>query len=84
MKAIVRKEIEKIEGVTRTWIEWTYVDAVTMAKTLVVEVDFDTDPNSEKHNQHALEEVGRIAKDALTNKTTMVISSLRVVPKDRR
>jgi hypothetical protein len=33
--AIVRQHIEKIDGVTRTWFEWT-VEAGALLKTLVV------------------------------------------------
>jgi hypothetical protein len=42
-KAIVRKHIEKIDGVSRTWFEWISRDSA-MAKTLVVEVEFDKRP----------------------------------------
>ena len=48
---------------------------------MVVEVDFDTDPNSTEFRLPALNEIEQIAKDTLTHKTTMVISRLRVVPK---
>ena len=41
-KAIVRERVEKIDGVSRTWFEWLSRDS-TMAKTLVVEIEFDTD-----------------------------------------
>jgi hypothetical protein len=43
-QAVVRQHIQKIAGVTRTWFEWTWEDS-TWVKTLVVEVEFDTDPN---------------------------------------
>jgi hypothetical protein len=43
--AAVRQHLEKIDGVSRTWFEWT-LNGSEQLKTLVVEVDFDTDPNS--------------------------------------
>ena len=45
-KAIVRQHIEKIEGVSRTWFEWDWDAPDTRSLALVVEVEFDTDPNS--------------------------------------
>ena len=44
-KAIVRKQVERIDGVTKAWFEWIY-DEGELLKVLVVEVSFDTDPNS--------------------------------------
>ena len=60
--------------------EWDFEDG-GQTKTLVVEVDFDTDPNSTEFRPPAPNEIEQIAKDTLTHKTTMVISRLRVVPK---
>jgi hypothetical protein len=48
-KAIVRQHVERIPEVSRTWIEWSEHGL----KTLVVEVTFDTDPNSIDFNSLA-------------------------------
>jgi hypothetical protein len=77
--AVVRQAVEKVAGVSKTWFEWT-MEKGDFLKTLVVEVSFDTDPNSEGYNQSAIEEIGRVTKDALANQTTMVVSYLRIIP----
>jgi hypothetical protein len=41
--AIVRQHVEKIAGVSRAWLEWSFENS-TWTKTLGVEVEFDTDP----------------------------------------
>jgi hypothetical protein len=59
-KAIVRKHLEKIAGVSRTWFEWSF-EAGRRLNTLVVEVTFDTDPNSSEFRGSvlsAIEETG--------------------------
>ena len=43
--AIVRQHVARIDGVARTWLEWDW-EGDGLVKTLVVEVGFDTDPNS--------------------------------------
>ena len=73
-KAIVRQDVERISEVSRTWIEW----GEQGLKTLVVEVTFDTDPNSIDFNQAALDQIEKAASGATT---TMVISHLKIVPK---
>ena len=45
--AIVREALSKLPNVSRTWFEWSWEDAMWV-KTLVIEVEFDTDPNSPK------------------------------------
>ncbi len=45
--AIVREALSKLPNVSRTWFEWSWEDAMWV-KTLVIEVEFDTDPNSRK------------------------------------
>jgi hypothetical protein len=78
--AIVRQHIEKIEGVSRTWFEWTVEDD-TLLKTLVVEVDFDTDPNSPQCRANVLHAIKDTCASVLQNETTMMVSYLRIVPK---
>jgi hypothetical protein len=79
-KSIVRQHIEQIEGVSRTWFEWTLEDA-GLVKTLVVEVDFDTDPNSPQFRATLLSAIQETCIGVLENETTMVVSYLRIVPK---
>jgi hypothetical protein len=50
-------------------------------KTLVVEVDFDTDPNAISFRQNVLDAIWDTARDAVQNKTTMDVHHLKVVPK---
>lgn len=78
--AIVRHELAKLPSVSRTWFEWTFEDGAWL-RTLLVEVRFDTDPNSPGFNATALDDIERAVRDTLTTKTTMTISHLRVVPK---
>jgi hypothetical protein len=73
--ASVREHIEKIAGVSRTWFEWSLENS-TWSKTLVVEVEFDTDPNT-SGLQNVLNAIGNLA---LTVQTTMTLSRLKVVP----
>jgi hypothetical protein len=78
-KAHVRAMLETLPYVSRTWIEWTNGKRVDdLLKTLVVEVTFDTDPNSGSYNPTAMEEIPSTIND---HSTTMVFSSLRIIPK---
>jgi hypothetical protein len=78
-KAVIRSHIERIDGVTRTWFEWAD-DADDLTKTLVVEVEFDTDPNSTGYRQNVIDAIWDTVKGVLED-TTMVVSHLRIVPK---
>jgi hypothetical protein len=79
-RAIVRQHLERIDGVSRTWFEWTYKDG-TPLKTLVVEVDFSTDPNESGYRPAVIDAINTTAVEVLTLETTMVVSFLKVVPK---
>jgi hypothetical protein len=79
-KAVVRKELERIEGVTRSWFEWT-IEKGQQLKTLVVEIDCPTDPNMAGFRPGLLDAIEETAKEVLTNGTTMTVSYLRVVPR---
>lgn len=74
----VRQELSKISYVSRTWLEWT-LEETNWLKTLVIEVNFDTDPNSSKFL--GMEEIERVVRDTLENKTTMTVHYIRVVPR---
>jgi hypothetical protein len=81
-KAIIRQELEKIPGVTRTWIEIEFEDDMRL-NTLVVEVDFPTDGTFREPDKFTLNRIAQVSKDTLATKTTMTISKLRVVPSYR-
>jgi S-ribosylhomocysteine lyase LuxS involved in autoinducer biosynthesis len=78
--SVVRHHIERIPGVSRTWIEWTS-EGDDYNKVLVVEVEFDTDPNSTAFSESTIEAIDHTIADVLKNEPTMVINGLRIVPK---
>jgi hypothetical protein len=78
-KAIVRQHIERIDGVSRTWFEWDS-EGPDMLKTLVVEVNFDTDPNDDEFREGVIDAIKQTASEVLRNETTMVVSNLKIVP----
>jgi hypothetical protein len=80
-KAVVREEVEKVDGVSRSWFEWTFEPGGRQIKTLVVEVDWDTDPNSPDHRPFMLDAIESAVKETFAEKTTMAVDRLRVVPK---
>jgi hypothetical protein len=45
-----------------------------MAKTLVVEVEFDTDPNNESFRQSVIDAIHETFEEVLKNETTMIVS----------
>jgi hypothetical protein len=80
-KAIVRQHVERIAGVSRTWFEWNLEEA-TLLKTLVVEVEFDTDPNNNPQCRlNVLDAIKDTARGVLENDTTMIMSDLKIVPR---
>ena len=80
-KAIVRQHVEKIAGVSRTWFEYNLEDA-TLLKTLVVEVEFDTDPNNYlQFRQNVIDAIRDTALAVMKNETTMVVSHFKIVPR---
>jgi hypothetical protein len=79
-KALIRQHLERIDGVSRTWIEWESTES-DLTKTLVVEVGFDTDPNNSTYRQNVMDAIWDTAR-SVQNDTTMVISALRVVPRN--
>ncbi len=83
-RATVRQQAEKIDGVTRTWIEHEWREDGGAKKVLVVEVDFDTDPNSPRCRRNVIDAIETTVFDFLREETTMVISGLRIVPREAR
>ena len=78
--AVVREELSKLPQVSRTWFEWD-IEHDRQTRTLVVEVLFETDPNSPQFNQSAFEEIMHVVQHALTSQATMAANRLKVVPK---
>lgn len=78
-KAVLRQHLEKITGVSRTWFEWSWED-LNPVKTLVVEVDFDTDPNEAEFQRNVLDAIYETAAGVLQNETTMTVSHFKAVP----
>ena len=65
---------------SRTWFEWDS-DGSELFNTLVVEVDFDTDPNSPEFRGSVLDAIRDTVASVLAEETRMVVSHLRIVPK---
>jgi hypothetical protein len=85
-KAVVRQHVEKIDGVSRTWFEWEYDSEHSLTKTLVVEVDFDTDPNCSQFRQNVLNAIKETVIGVLApvgGETTMIVSHLKIIPRDQ-
>jgi hypothetical protein len=57
-KSLFRDTIESVEGVTRTSFEWELGGIMdNRSKTLVIEVSFDLDPNSDKFSRAGIEAI---------------------------
>jgi hypothetical protein len=82
--AVVRKHVESLDGVSRTWFEYDFHQENIFAAILVVEVDFNTDPNSTEFRRSVLDEIRETVRDVMDHKTTAVLSGVRVVPKNIR
>jgi hypothetical protein len=72
--------VEHIDGVSRTWFEWILHNAM-MVKVLVVEVEFDTDPDNPRFRQNVLDAIEDIVIDVSNNETNVMEGHLRIVPK---
>jgi hypothetical protein len=81
--AIVREALSKLPNVSQTWFEWSWEDAMWV-KTLVIEVEFDTDPSSPTFSQLTLDAIEETVIGVLNDDRTMTVSYLHVVPKARR
>lgn len=74
--ALVRQEVEKLSYVSRTWFEWTLENG-DWFKELVIEVKFDTDPNSV--DQINMDEL-RVTFGQAIEQGTLNVHHVRVVP----
>jgi hypothetical protein len=81
--AIVREALSKLPNVSQTWFEWSWEDAMWV-KTLVIEVEFDTDPSSPSFSQLTLDAIEETVIGVLNDDRTMTVSYLHIVPKGRR
>lgn len=78
---VIRQKLSKISSVSRIWFEWEWShEDNALAKTLIIEVSFDTDQNSPNHDSSALQEIERVAQE-MSQKTTIVVPNFRIVPK---
>ena len=66
----------------RTWFEWSCVDSQSV-KTRVVEVEFETNPNSPEFTQNVLNAIETTAI-GVAEEATIVVSQLKVVTKTPR
>jgi hypothetical protein len=84
-KTSIRHRVESIAGVSRTWFEWAGADR-SAAKVLVVEVSFDTDPNSSSFSGNTIEAIGKTYQEVnqeglqIEDARPVIISGLRIVP----
>jgi hypothetical protein len=81
-KSVLRERVEQIDGVSRAWFEWILENSM-MAKILVVEVEFDTDPYDPRFRQDALDAIENTMMELTKNETTAIVGHLRIVPKSR-
>jgi hypothetical protein len=51
-----------------------------MAKTLVVEIEYDTAPNNDRFRQSVIDAIYETVDSVLKDETTMTINHLRIVP----
>jgi hypothetical protein len=79
-KSILRQRVEKIDGVSRTWFEWILEDSM-LAKILVVEVEFDTDPSNPRFRQNVFDAIENTTMELSQNETTAIVGHLRIIPK---
>jgi hypothetical protein len=73
-KANVRMQVEKIDGVSRTWFEWSVDPDDIQCGTLVVEVDFSTDPNEDSYRQNVIDAIEETTDEILADGLTTFCS----------
>jgi hypothetical protein len=84
-KTSIRQRVETIEGVVRTWFEWTSSERAD-SKLLVVEVDFDTDPNAPNYSERTIQAIGITYNEVLQeglhleDDHPVLVSGIRIVP----
>lgn len=84
-KTSIRQRVEAIKGVVRTWFEWRSAER-SDAKLLVVEVDFDTDPNAPSYREETIAAIGETYEEVLQeglhleDDHPVLIAGIRIVP----
>jgi hypothetical protein len=84
-KTSMRQRLEAIEGVTRTYFQWTSAER-SESKIVFVEVDFDTDPNAPSYREGVIALIGLTYKEVLQeglhpeDDHPVLVSGLRIVP----
>ena len=82
-KAMVRELVERIEGVVGTHFELE-IKGHNHKKTLVVEVDFDLDPNSSHFSRAKLESIENTFQTVIREENSEVVSKLKIVGRTSR
>jgi hypothetical protein len=81
MPAMVRHHVERIAGVSRTWFEYEWGPGQDVIElTLVVEVDFDTDPNSKSFQRNVINAIYDTVTGVLKHDTAAILTRLRIIP----
>jgi hypothetical protein len=60
---------------------WNGLTGDNLLKVLVVEVDFDTDPNAAGFRQKVINAISSTTDDVLQNETSIAIDQLQIIPK---
>ena len=79
-RAMIRELIEDIDGVSQTWFELE-IEGISRKKTLVVEVNFDLDPNSTHLLRAACDEIEDTFAAVLREENGERVSKLKIVNK---
>lgn len=77
-KAMVRDYVERLEGVSKTHFELD-IKGATRNKTLVVEVDFDLDPNSSGYSRAKIDAIADAFATMMREDNAEVVSKLKIV-----
>jgi hypothetical protein len=81
--AAIKAQVSQIPGVSNTWLEWDLElnHTWTMAATLVVVVEFHTDPNSPEFRPSVSDAIDTTTVKMLMEEKRTVLNRVRVVPK---
>ncbi|MDH6262060.1 hypothetical protein [Bradyrhizobium sp. BR13661] len=82
-KAMVRELVERIDGVAQTYFELE-IAGHHRKKTLVVEVDFDLDPNSGHYSRAKLDAIEDTFATVIREDNADIVSKLKIVGRAQR
>jgi hypothetical protein len=77
-KAMLREFVERIEGVARTHYELE-IEGSSRKKTLVVEVDFDLDPNSSHFSKAKIDSIENAFATIIREENGDAVSKLKIL-----